>query len=77
VRLLVAVAGIATLVTALIPLFFSAFHFHQDLKKRYNATWALVTGAFCFASRSRSSHHILLSSKLLSVRARETNNNHI
>lgn len=51
--LLLVLVGALTLATAVLPCIVSTIcHRRQSLKKKYNATWALVTGAF-FASRRR------------------------
>jgi hypothetical protein len=36
--------GVVSIATAVLPWLASLFFFRQSLKKRYNASWALVTG---------------------------------
>ncbi len=48
--LITSTVGAVSLLTYFIPFFLSLFHFKQDLKKRYNATWALITGAYTGAA---------------------------
>ena len=40
--------GVVGMVTLFLPFFVSFLYFRQDLKKRYNASWALVTGKFIY-----------------------------